>query len=63
MRGGQVYGSSDALGARPRDGRVPPEDLAATLFHCLGHRPETEIHDPLGRPVPISRGNVLRPLF
>jgi hypothetical protein len=63
VRGGVVCGASDSIGAFPRDGRVQPHDLAATLFHCLGYRPDTEIHDPLGRPVPISRGEVLRQLF
>jgi hypothetical protein len=63
VRGGMVYGASDSIGAFPRDGRVQPQDLAATIFHCLGYRPDTEIHDPLGRPVPISRGDVLRQLF
>ncbi len=63
IKGGQVVGASDAIGAEPRDGRVDPHDLAATIFHCLGYRPETEIHDPLGRPVPISRGRVLRQLL
>ncbi len=60
MRGGVVYGASDRIGAQPRDGRVKPEDLTATIFHCLGIRPDTEIHDALGRPVPISRGEVIR---
>jgi hypothetical protein len=63
VRGGQVLGASDSIGAYPRDGRVQPSDLAATVFHCLGYRPETEIYDPLGRPVPISRGQVLRKVF
>jgi hypothetical protein len=63
VRGGVVHGASDSIGAFPRDGRVQPHDLVATIFHCLGHRPDTEIHDPLGRPVPISRGEVLRQLL
>jgi len=28
----------------------------------LGHWPETEIHDQAGRPLPISRGQVIRAL-
>jgi hypothetical protein len=63
VRGGQVYGSSDRMGSLPRDGRVRPEDLAATLFHALGHEPDTLIHDNLGRPLPISRGEVIRQVF
>jgi hypothetical protein len=60
VRGGQVYGASDRIGAQPKDGRVQPQDLTATLFHCLGIRPDSEIRDALGRPVPISRGEVIR---
>jgi hypothetical protein len=51
------------MGARPRDGRVTPPDLLATSYHCLGIRPDTEIRDPLGRPVPVTRGEILRQLL
>jgi hypothetical protein len=63
IQGGQVIGASDRIGGQPKDGRVTPRDLAATIFHRLGIRPETEIHDALGRPVPVSRGEVLRPII
>jgi hypothetical protein len=63
IRGGVVHGASDRIGAQPRGGRVRPEDLTATIFHCLGYRPDTEIHDMLGRPVPISRGEIIRPIL
>lgn len=61
--GGQAYGASDRIGAFPQDGLVRPEDLSATLFHCLGHEPQSEIQDRLGRPHPISRGNVLHAIL
>jgi hypothetical protein len=60
VRGGVVHGSSDSIGAFPRDGRVLPPDLLATVFHCLGVSPETVIHDPQGRPLPLTRGEVIR---
>jgi Protein of unknown function (DUF1501) len=60
VRGGQVVGSSDRLGGHPREGRVQPQDLTATVFHLLGHEPNTEVHDPFGRPLAISRGDVIR---
>jgi hypothetical protein len=63
IRGGQVVGASDRIGAQPRDGCVQPQDLTATIFHCLGYRPDTEIHDALGRPLPISRGEVIRQVY
>ena len=60
VHGGQVIGSSDKIGGRPRDGRRQPQDLTATLFHSLGLEPHTEIRDTLGRPLVISRGEVIR---
>jgi len=63
VRGGQVYGASDGIGAYPVEGRVRPEDLSATIFHCLGHAPVTEYRDPLGRPHPMSRGDVLHAIL
>jgi hypothetical protein len=56
IRGGLYHGASDALGGHPRDGKVTPEELSATIFHCLGVDPATELQDRLGRPVPVSRG-------
>jgi hypothetical protein len=63
VKGGRVLGCSDSIGGYPRDGRVLPEDLTATIFHCLGYSPETEIHDQLKRPLPISRGQVIHQAF
>ncbi|MFO0876603.1 MAG: DUF1501 domain-containing protein [Gemmataceae bacterium] len=59
IRGGQVLGASDRIGAHPRDGRVLPQDLQATLFHCLGYTPHTEVHDTQGRPLAITRGQLI----
>jgi hypothetical protein len=63
IRGGQVHGASDTIGAYPKEGRVAPQDLTATIFHCLGYDPQTEMHDTLGRPLPLSRGEVIRPIL
>jgi hypothetical protein len=63
IKGGVVHGSSDAIGAYPASGRVQPQDLTATIFHCLGLNPESEIHDTLGRPIPISRGDVIQQIL
>jgi uncharacterized protein (DUF1501 family) len=59
IKGGQVHGASDEQAAYPREGIVHPQDLTATIFHQLGYAPETELHDALGRPLPVSRGNVI----
>jgi hypothetical protein len=63
IRGGMVHGSSDRLGAFPRDGLVRPEDITATLFHCLGLAPDREITDAQGRRLVISQGQVIHPIL
>jgi hypothetical protein len=60
IKGGQVYGSSDKQGGQPRDGRVTPQDLTATILHCLGYVPHAEVRDTFGRPFAASRGEVIR---
>ena len=59
IRGGQVYGSSDASGAFPKTQPCGPPDIHATVFHCLGISPRAVIRDKLGRPFPVSDGKVL----
>jgi hypothetical protein len=36
---------------------VSPGDLTATIYHCLGIDPRTEVHDQSDRPFFISNGN------
>lgn len=59
IRGGVVYGASDKDAAFPVEGWVAPADMLATIYHCLGYSPDTEMHDTIGRPFPISRGEVI----
>jgi uncharacterized protein (DUF1501 family) len=63
VRGGVVHGASDVIGGHPKEGRVQPQDLTATVFHCLGYEPHTEVRDVQGRPQAISRGEVIRQAF
>lgn len=63
VRGGLVHGASDRIGAFPKDGLVKPEDLTATMLHCLGHAPETTLHDIQGRTMLASKGDVLEGLL
>jgi hypothetical protein len=63
IRGGYIHGASDTIGGEPKDGMVRPQDLLATMFQSLGLSPATEIHDPLGRPFPIARGEVVREIM
>jgi hypothetical protein len=63
VKGGTVHGASDKIGGYPRDGRVLPQDLTATIFHCLGISPHSEIHDNLGRPLAITRGEPIQQIL
>jgi hypothetical protein len=63
VRGGQVYGASDRLGAAPKEGRLGAADVAATIFHALGYRPETPMYDILDRPIAISQGRPVTQIF
>ena len=62
LRGGQVYGASDRIAAYPTADPVTPQDLIATLYHCLGIDPHTIIHDPLNRPFALAEGTPLTAL-
>ncbi len=63
IKGGVVHGKSDRLGAEPLDHPCAPADLHATILHALGIDPESMLQDPLGRPVPITDGGRVLPLF
>lgn len=63
IKGGTIYGSSDRIGGEPKDGLVTPADLLSTIYHCLGLPPNTEYHDSLGRPLPVSRGRVIHEIL
>jgi hypothetical protein len=56
IRGGTIFGASDAQAAYVKDMPVSSADVCATVFHCLGIDPETRLPDHLGRPVPIAHG-------
>jgi hypothetical protein len=56
IRGGSVYGASDAQAAFVKDKPVSTADICATIYQCLGIDPEMPIHDRSGRPVPVSQG-------
>jgi hypothetical protein len=53
IKGGQVVGSSDAIGAAPKDRPVMPSHVAATVYKCLGIAIDKEIKTPQGRVVRI----------
>jgi hypothetical protein len=61
VRGGSVYGASDAHAAYIKDKPVHIRDICATIYHCLGIDPDLLVYDHGGRPIPIAQGG--RPLW
>src|SRR5262245_47835018 len=62
-RGGAVVGRSDRHAAYPTERATAPEDVLASLYHALGIDRDQELTDRLGRPSPVTRGEVVRELF
>ncbi|MEO6809597.1 MAG: hypothetical protein ABI353_10850, partial [Isosphaeraceae bacterium] len=60
---GHIHGASDSSGAFPKDLPCTPDDISATMFHCLGIDPGTELRDSLNRPIPVSYGSPILPLL
>jgi hypothetical protein len=63
IRGGQVYGSTDAQAAYVKSNPVSPEDTIATVYHALGIDGEQTIRDSEGRPHRITDGEPVVALF
>ncbi len=63
IRGGQIIGSSDQIGAYPREQPVDPADIQASIYHRFGLDPQQEMHDRLRRPIPLSVGTPVRQLI
>jgi len=57
VKGGRVVGASNKHAERPATTPYGPEDLAATIYRCMGIDGKTEYKTPEGRPVPIVPGN------
>jgi hypothetical protein len=53
VKGGQIVGSTDRLGTRPKDRPVTPCNIHATIYHVLGIDPKLQLLDPSGRPVNV----------
>lgn len=61
IRGGTIYGASDAQAAYVKDKPVSTSDICATIYEALGIDPGTTVPDKTGRPVGISHGG--QPIF
>lgn len=61
---GYGHGTTDAHGIAPATDACTPDDIAATMFHCLGIDPHKELTTPTGRPMPLFReGKVVEKLL
>ncbi len=56
IKGGNVVGASDPKGMEPAADLVRPEDLAATIYHCLGIDYTQSITSPEGIRITLARG-------
>ncbi|MBX9622925.1 MAG: DUF1501 domain-containing protein [Gemmataceae bacterium] len=56
VRGGTVYGASDAQAAYVKDLPVSTTDICATIYKALGIDPDLTVPDRTGRPHPVAPG-------
>jgi Protein of unknown function (DUF1501) len=63
IRGGQVVGASDRIGAQPSTNPVRPQDLTATIYDLMGIDPHTTIYDLQRRPLALVEGEPLRGMY
>jgi hypothetical protein len=64
LKAGYALGTTDVQGMAPATDPVTPDDVSATLFHCLGIDPHHELTTPTGRPIQLFReGRVMDKLL
>ena len=62
VRGGNVIGSSDAIGGYPEDDAQLPENMGASIYQALGLPRNATWLDALDRPMPIYHGEPIKGL-
>lgn len=50
VKGGKVIGSTDKIGAFPKEAKQTPENMAATIYQCLGLPADAAWKDSANRP-------------
>ncbi len=55
IKKGLVYGKSDSTASEPEEDELGVEDLAHTVYHCLGIDAEKKLMSPGDRPIDIVR--------
>ena len=59
IRGGTIYGTSNATASEPENNAVGPADLATTMYRQLGIVADKELMAPGARPIEIVKGGRL----
>jgi len=60
IRPGIAYGTTNATATEPDADPIGPEDLATTVYRCLGIVADKELMSPGGRPIEIVKGGQVR---
>ncbi len=63
IRGGTVFGESDATASYPIANPVSPQDFGTTIVHALGIPIDSKLQDREGRPHKATSGKVIESLF
>ena len=64
VRGGQVIGASDSIGAYPNERPTTPADIHATVYAALGYDARSiSFQSSDGRPVALTEGTPMSELF
>jgi hypothetical protein len=64
VRGGQVIGASDSIGAFPKDRPTTPAEIHATMFAALGYDVRSITYQSSdGRPIALTEGLPMNELF
>jgi hypothetical protein len=56
VKKGYIHGASDAIASEPADKPLTVEDMAHTVYHCLGINAAKRLMSPGNRPIDIVRG-------
>jgi uncharacterized protein (DUF1501 family) len=60
VKRGMAYGATNATATEPDVNPIGPEDLATTVYHCLGIVADKELMAPGDRPIEIVKGGKVR---
>jgi len=64
IQGGQVIGSSDKLGTRPKERPIKPPQILASIYHAMGiDLDKTMVPGPGSRPIRLVEAEPIRELF